>query len=128
MYGGTVVVNNVTSYLNDVWVLSIPSFLWIAVNHTNNGEPNVNGQSAGRFGHTCTMWQEDRMIVLGGVYLDPESGATNPQPVNDLSVCGTSESPIRLLDTSTYSWQTQFIPNTANYSVPSVVYNVIGGE
>ncbi|KAL8782952.1 MAG: hypothetical protein Q9195_009525 [Heterodermia aff. obscurata] len=84
MYGGVGTVDSATRYFDEVWVLSIPSFLWIAVNDTNNSERNNDPQSAGRRGHTFTMWQEDQMIVLGGIYL--RFAATIPQPVNGLSV------------------------------------------
>lgn len=58
------------------------------------------------------------MLVLGGSY------ATDVAPGdNRNSECA----PVRLLDTSTYSWRTQFIPNDIEYKVPSVVYDLIGG-
>ena len=113
-------------YIDEVWVLSIPSFLWIAVNDTNNWDRDSYKQSPGRFGHTCTMWQQDQMIVVGGI--DSEIALPDPDPKDGLDVCDPTNLPIRLLDTSTYSWQTEFIPNTTDYRVPSVVYQVIGGE
>lgn len=58
------------------------------------------------------------MIVIGGIFDQPDNGFSSER----------SPSPIGLLDTSTYSWQTQFFPNTTDYRVPSVVYHVIGGE
>ena len=126
MYGGVSGMDSDSRYFDEVWVLSIPSFLWIAVNDTNNIERGNDEQSAGRRGHTCTMWQEDRMIVVGGLYL--RFASTVPQTAGGISICDPTNSPIRLLDTSTYSWQTQFIPNTTDYRIPSVVYQIIGGE
>ena len=106
--------------IEEVWVLSIPSFLWITVSSANDSQLTTGGSSTGRSGHTCTMWQEHRMIVLGGTSDLSTGGGVN--------LCDPSSLPIRLLDTSTYSWQTQFISNTTDYSVPSVIYDVIGGE
>ena len=126
MYGGADFSSSSTRFFEEVWVLSIPSFLWIAVNDTNNRGRDAGGQSDGPMGHTCTIWQEDRMIVVGGFY--PRSLATIYQNGNDINICDPTHSPIRLLDTSTYSWQTQFISNTTDYRVPPVVYHVIGGE
>ena len=122
LYGGT--LENET-YYDDVWVLSVPSFLWIRVQDTDNGELDTNGPSTGRKGHSCAMWEDSQMIVLGGMYAT--NAATKPQGQNHLSVCDTSYSPIRLLDTSTYSWKSQYTPNNT-YTIPSLVSAVIGGE
>ena len=65
------------------------------------------------------------MIVIGGIY--NRNAATAPQGDHKNSVCDTTYSPIRLLDTSTYSWQTEFTPDVTPYMVPPVVYNIIGG-
>ena len=119
MFGGTPFIESLETSLDELWVLSIPSFRWIAVSSTNDSQLTTGGSSTGRSGHTCTMLQEHRMIVLGGA---------DGQSTGGFTLCGPSSLPIRLLDTSTYSWQTQFISNTTDYSVPSVVYDVIGGE
>lgn len=60
------------------------------------------------------------MIDLGG---DIRSGAyslTN-------GACSEVFEPVRVLDLSTYAWQTS-LNLTATYSVPPLVYNVIGGK
>lgn len=64
------------------------------------------------------------MIVLGGVYNNVtatvgDSGVSR--------VCDTTYSPIRLLDTNSYSWKTQYTPNDIEYRVPRAVEDVIGG-
>lgn len=120
MYGG-----KSGPYYDDVWVLSIPSFQWIRVNDTNNHERISNGAGAGRKGHTCAIWNDSQMIVLGGMYAS--NAATQIQGDGNKSVCDTSYSPIRVLDTSDYSWKTEFQPNKA-YSVPSTISDIIGGE
>lgn len=122
MYGGT--LENST-YYDDVWVLSIPSFQWISVTDTNNTERMSNGPRAGRKGHTCTIWDDSQIIVLGGMYAS--NAATQIQGDGNRSVCDTAYSPIRLLETSTYTWKNEYEPNNV-YSVPSVISQIIGGE
>lgn len=117
IYGGLSMLEGILTFYDDVWALSIPSFQWIRINDTNNQERMVNGAGAGRATHTCDIWDDSQMIVLGGVYA---SNGTK-------SDCDSSYSPIRLLDTSTYSWKTEYRPNNI-YSVPSVISAVIGGE
>lgn len=121
LYGGT--LENET-YYDDVWVLSVPSFQWINVNDINNRDRIERGEKAGRKGHTCILWEDSQMIVLGGVYEVP---AAAREIVDGKRACNTSYSPIRLLDTSTYSWKTEYQPGNA-YAVPAVVSNVIGGK
>lgn len=122
MYGGT--LENST-YYDDVWVLSIPSFQWISVTDTNNTERMSNGPRAGRKGHTCTIWDDSQIIVLGGMYAS--NAATQIQGDGNRSVCDTAYSPIRLLETSTYTWKNEYEPNNV-YSVPSVISQIIGGD
>ena len=128
MYGGITAPGG--GYTDEVWVLSVPAFRWIAINDTNN-EERLSDPAAGRHGHTCTMWRDSQMIVLGGIYARPAAtpvtavGTTHKWNV---SVCDTVYSPLRLLDTSTYSWQKEYIPSGSPYSVPAVVSDIIGGR
>ncbi|KAI4130502.1 MAG: hypothetical protein LQ338_001733 [Usnochroma carphineum] len=123
MYGGT---TGGRTFSDDVWVLSIPSFRWISVNDTNNQERLSDGPAAGRNGHTCAMWRDSQLLVLGGIY--PRPAATTVGSDRNVSVCDTVYSPIRLLDTSTYAWQTEYKPDFDAYKVPPVVYKEIGGD
>ncbi|KAF2091345.1 hypothetical protein K490DRAFT_52570 [Saccharata proteae CBS 121410] len=103
----------------DVWVLSIPSFVWIKVNATD--DPDLTSDpNSGRHRHKCHVYEDAQMLVLGGVV---ESNATAR---NDY--CNsTDHPPVKVLDTSTYAWQTEFQPNKS-YTVPDIVTNVIGGN
>ena len=123
MYGGT---PGQGEYSEDVWVLSVPAFRWIAINDTNNQERQSDGPVAGRESPTCTMWMDHQMIVLGGIYARP--AATTVGSDRHISVCDTVYSPLRLLDTSTYSWQSEYKPTGDPYSVPAVVSDIIGGK
>ena len=123
MYGGT---PKNGEYLDDVWVLSVPAFRWIAINDTNNQERLSDDSVAGRNSHTCIMWRDHQMIVLGGIY--PRPAATAVGSDRNVSVCDTVYSPLRLLDTSTYSWQSEYKPSENPYSVPAAVSDIIGGK
>lgn len=52
-------------------------------------------------------------------------GQGTSQHLND--VCNKTYPPVRVLDTSTYTWRTQFVPGL-EYSVPDAVTTVIGGK
>ena len=60
------------------------------------------------------------MIVTGGLVSD-DSGHLN------LDACNKTYYPFKVLDTSTYAWQPQFVPEK-NYSIPGVITDVVGGR
>ncbi|KAI1153059.1 hypothetical protein F4825DRAFT_416790 [Nemania diffusa] len=106
---------------NDVYVLSIPSFRWIKVDDSNN--PDLLGpDQPGRNRHKCDVWNESQLIVSGG-QITLGLGET----VSLSNTCNTTYPPIKVLDTSTYTWRTEFDPSV-EYSVPSIVTAVIGGN
>lgn len=105
----------------DVYVLTIPSFRWIKISDTGNTEQEL-GQITGRFGGACSIWNDRQMIVVGGGF---RIGDTQ---VNGGTSCNTSYPAIRVLDTSTYAWQTQFQSDLGAYEVPEPMYNLIGGN
>ena len=99
----------------EVFVLTVPSFRWIKVNHKNDFEATT--ASKGRAGYRCIIYKDAQMIVLGGsVPVD-----------NDQTSCDTAYPPLRVLDTSTYTWKTVFDPSV-EYRVPDIVTNIIGGK
>ena len=77
--------------------------------------------ASGRAHHRCAIYNDAQMIVLGG------SGRFGTTPQVNETACSSEFQPIRVLDTSTYSWQQTFDPSV-KYRVPSVVTDVIGGE
>ena len=89
----------------DVYVLTLPAFEWI----------KIDAPSDLRNRHACNMFLDGtQMIVSGG-------GGGG-------SYCNQSYPPIKVLDTSTYTWQTHFQPDGLEYSVPSVVTAIVGGD
>lgn len=61
-------------------------------------------------------------MFLDGTQLIVSGGGVNGD------FCNSSYPPVKVLDTSTYVWQTHFQPDGLTYSVPEVVTAVIGGE
>ncbi|RWA10724.1 hypothetical protein EKO27_g4395 [Xylaria grammica] len=106
---------------NDVYVLSIPSFRWIKVDDSNN--PDLLGpDQPGRHRHGCNVWNESQLIVSGGTIT-----LGLGEVVSLSNTCNATYPPIKVLDTSTYIWRTEFDPSI-EYSVPNVVTEVIGGN
>ncbi|KAK7535017.1 uncharacterized protein J3D65DRAFT_629765 [Phyllosticta citribraziliensis] len=108
-----------TIALNDVYVLTVPGFQWIKINST--GDPDTaDNKYAGRHRHKCEVWDQRQLLVVGGeVYAN---GSTLNNNCN-----ATAHPPIKVLDTTSFVWRTEFRTNQT-YEVPEVVYSVIGGN
>lgn len=85
MFGGQDLANNQTQ-LNDMWILTIPSFTWIEVDQKDQSVPYA------RAGHTCHLW-DAQMIVVGG-YVGEELSCDSPG--------------IYVYDASALTWVEQF--------------------
>ena len=101
--------------IDDVYVLTMPAFRWIQV--TSEANSDLNPTNTRR--HLCHTYQDRQMIVLGGDSTDTSQ--------NEICGCNSNYPPLRLLDTSTYSWQTTFPVSNSSYEVPAQVYSVVGG-
>ncbi|KAH8880606.1 hypothetical protein GQ53DRAFT_833202 [Thozetella sp. PMI_491] len=120
-YGGWS-LNDGRSY-EEVHVLSIPSFTWIDasdVSDSTNKERQANS-TVGRdsLPSACQVYNKGQMIVLGG---NVRAG-----PFTFTSSCSEVFDPVRVLDLSTYSWQTG-LKLDGTYAVPQVIYDAIGGN
>ena len=118
MYGGS--NTNVPRCYEQVYVLSIPSFQWISISDQGKQEALLQ-EDIGRFGHTCNLYGDRQMIVLGG-------NLTSGEKAINTESCNTSWPVLRVLDTTTFIWQTQLNPTPSNYAVPDQVYSIIGGR
>ncbi|RDL33728.1 uncharacterized protein BP5553_08096 [Venustampulla echinocandica] len=109
-YGGFDGLNPKGDFSDDVWVLSIPSFVWMKVK---------SGTAAhGRAGHRCTKPYPDQMIVVGGYTSSP-----------GLSLNCLDGGFIQIFNLSSAEWMTSYDPSKwSNYTVPSVIYKTIGGS
>ncbi|KAI9686470.1 MAG: hypothetical protein M1820_010616 [Bogoriella megaspora] len=134
VYGGE--NSNSTDFVTDVWVLSIPSFQWIDISRNISSNEASDGNPAGRIGHTCTTINDSQMVVFGGLWdsasIDDSQDCPSSFPrkarlprINKLDA--NQPIAIRVLDTSTYTWQSSFNPKVA-YAVPGIVIDAIGGD
>lgn len=93
-----------------VWVLSIPSFTWKQVSEARSGKA--------RAGHKCVMPYPDQMLVIGGD--TAQSGGNTYECLTDI---------VQLFNVSSATWLDSYDPAVwSNYSVPSVIYEAIGGD
>ncbi len=110
IYGGRTLSDDTET--DEIYVLDIPSFRWIKV--SQNEDP-----AAGRFNHACATHNDAQMVVIGGS--GPPTGEVQDGP------CDSDYPLIRVLDTATYTWKSDFDP-TATYSVPEAMFSLIGEE
>lgn len=104
-----------------VYVLSIPSFQWVPISDQGNRDALLQQDDIGRRGHTCNLYGDRQMVVLGG---NIESGGN----IINAASCNTSWPTLQVLDTTAFVWQTQLNPAPSDYAVPEQVYSVIGGR
>ena len=119
IYGGWNI--NIPLSYEDVYVLSIPSFQWISMSDQGNREAHLPQGDVGRRGHTCNLYGDRQMFVLGGQI---ESAGN----IINAASCNSSLPALRVLDTTAFVWQTQLNPVPSDYAVPEQVYGVIGGR
>ncbi|KAL9611615.1 MAG: hypothetical protein Q9167_003730 [Letrouitia subvulpina] len=110
LYGGW----DEKNVLDDVWVLTMPAFHWIKVNTTS-----LKASSMPRMDHFCGTNHDRQMLVIGG-----KNGLDLKTPLP----CSNNYSAIRMLDTTTFQWQTHYPLQDTTYKVPQLVIDVIGGD
>ena len=92
--------------VQDVYVLSLPSFHWIPVS------PGLESRN----NHKCAKVQEQYLISYRGGWL---AGQRPP--------CNTSQG-LQIFDISTLDWTESFtVSGESKYTVPEKVYSIIGG-
>ena len=96
--------------LNDLWVLTLPSFQFIKVG---------NSLEAARASGTCGIISPQYLLVYRGDFYD------HSERYDELQ--GKS---LALLDLTDLEWKTEYTPTNAStvYRVPQKVIEVIGGE
>ncbi|TVY36673.1 Kelch repeat-containing protein, partial [Lachnellula subtilissima] len=109
-YGGFDGININGNFSDDVWILSIPSFMWMKVN---------SGVSThARAGHRCIKPYPDQMFVIGGYASLPDD---SPPTCVDGNL-------IQIFNLSSIEWITSYNPKIwSNYTVPSMISAMIGG-
>lgn len=99
-----------SDFKDDVWILSLPSFMWMKV---------ASGRAGyGRAGHKCFMPYPDQMMVIGGY---PAQAGTSTSCVNG--------GIIQLFNLSSSKWIDRYDPSLwSDYHVPEMIYAMIGGD
>ena len=105
MYGGR---GNNNDFIDDVWVLSIPSFTWTKI---------YQGMSP-RYGHTCHVAGSRTMITVGGAANANYSAAP----------CDWEYKGVGVFDMSEPTWGSVYNAFAGDYTVPSLVLATIGGR
>lgn len=99
-----------SAFKDDVWVLSLPAFMWMKVASGRSGK--------GRAGHKCVMPYPDQMMVIGGY---PAQSGVAPSCVDGGFV--------ELFNVSSAEWLDRYDPRVwSKYEVPSMIYQMIGGD
>ena len=110
-YGGYNGIDTSGDYNDDVWILSLPSFMWMKV-------ASGNGPHA-RAGHKCIKPYPDQMVVIGG--MKPLRGRGGPDCVKDSIMLN-----FNLTDGQ---WLDEYNPdNWSPYGVPQMIHLMIGGD
>ncbi|KAI1981497.1 hypothetical protein LOZ51_006833, partial [Ophidiomyces ophidiicola] len=107
IYGGYGGNDREETSFDDVYILSIPSFRWIKAFRGRNEH--------GRRGHRCIKAYPDKMLVFGGLFIDP-------------STC-LDGGIIQVFNLNTVEFQDVYDPaKWKEYKVPAVVTAAIGGN
>ncbi|KAF4637195.1 hypothetical protein G7Y89_g887 [Cudoniella acicularis] len=108
-YGGFDGLKPTSPFNDDVYVLSLPSFIWKRV-YTSTA-------TTGRAGHKCAQPYPDQMIVVGGYPAEPGTSLPCVDPF------------IRIFNLTSLTWIDSYNPNVwSNYTVPPLLAAVIGGS
>ncbi|KAF7890166.1 hypothetical protein EAF00_008482 [Botryotinia globosa] len=109
-YGGYDGIHPTQAFSDDVYVLSIPSFIWTKV--------YTGSDTHGRAGHKCVKPYPDQMIILGGY----------AALTTEIPRC-LEGGMIQIFNLSDPQWLDSYDPLVwSNYTVPSQVVSVIGGS
>ncbi|KAI1775321.1 hypothetical protein F4818DRAFT_46543 [Hypoxylon cercidicola] len=110
-YGGYDAISENSEMNDDVWILSLPSFMWMKVTSAVPGH--------GRAGHQCVMPYPDQMITIGGY---PSGGG---------SQCLEGDPPefLQVYNLTAGHWMDSYDPESWNeYGVPEMIHMMIGGD
>ncbi|KAI8960056.1 hypothetical protein F5Y11DRAFT_349897 [Daldinia sp. FL1419] len=112
-YGGYDGLDDTADFNDNVWILSLPSFMWMQITPGN-------AEQHGQAGHSCVMPYPDQMIVIGGRRANKGS-----------SLCLSGENPgiLQAYNLTEGRWMDSYDPNSWNYyGVPEMISNMIGGN
>lgn len=109
-YGGFDGIDSTHTFSDDVWILSVPSFMWMKVS---------SGTSThGRAGHKCVKPYPDQMFVVGGY----------TSLTGDVPTC-VEGNIVQVYNLSSSTWISAYDPEKwSDYEVPSMITAMIGGD
>ncbi|KAI3317460.1 hypothetical protein HD806DRAFT_370474 [Xylariaceae sp. AK1471] len=109
-YGGFDGLHEDENFKDDVWVLSLPSFMWMKI---YSGTPEH-----ARAGHQCLKPYPDQMVTVGG-FRSSNGGGMKCLDGGILQVFNLTEG----------KWLSSYDPNSWNmYGVPEMIHLMIGGD
>ena len=109
-YGGYDGINANGDYNDDVWILSLPSFMWMKV---ASGKPEH-----ARAGHKCVKPYPDQMVVVGGA---------KPSRGNNFDC--VEKNVMLNFNLTDGQWLDSYDPDVwSNYGVPQMIHVMIGGD
>ena len=92
-----------TEGYDDVWVLSLPQFLWT----------QVFAGARRNYGSTCHLVGKKQMLILGG---------------NDWTKANRDPTIVAIYDMTNLKWLTEFLREDYDFRVPKAVWEWIGGS
>ncbi|KAK8118505.1 uncharacterized protein PG998_003131 [Apiospora kogelbergensis] len=111
-YGGFDGLREDSDFNDDVWILSLPSFMWMKI---------ASGKTEhARAAHKCVTPYPDQMMVIGG-YPSLKGGNTLP--------CLKDNQIIQLFNLTEGKWMNSYDPASFHdYGVPEMIHLMIGGD
>lgn len=111
-YGGFDGLHEDTDFNDDVWILSLPSFMWMKI---------ASGKADhARAAHKCVTPYPDQMMVIGG-YPSLKGGNSVP--------CLKDTQMIQLFNLTEGKWMSSYDPASYHdYGVPEMIHLMIGGD
>ncbi|KAI1107034.1 hypothetical protein F4804DRAFT_340192 [Jackrogersella minutella] len=114
-YGGYDGLNEYGDFNDDVWVLSLPTFMWMKVTSSDPTHAHA------RAGHQCVMPYPDQMITIGG----------RTSYKGDVRTCLSGDPPgiLQAYNLTAAAWMEGYDPDSWNeYGVPEMIHMMIGGD
>ncbi|KAI2625186.1 hypothetical protein GGS21DRAFT_493675 [Xylaria nigripes] len=110
-YGGFDGLHDEFDFNDDVWVLSLPSFIWTKLSSGTPGHA--------RRGHQCVKPYPDQMVTIGG-RRSPKGGEGIPCLEGGI---------LQVFNLTEGTWLDSYDPDIWNtYGVPEMIHTAIGGD
>ncbi|KAI1422303.1 hypothetical protein F5Y12DRAFT_799738 [Xylaria sp. FL1777] len=109
-YGGFDGLHEDEDFNDSVWILSLPSFMWMKISSGTSGHA--------RAGHQCVTPYPDQMVTIGGF-----------RPAKGAGLTCLDGGILQVFNLTTGTWLDSYDPNNWNmYGVPEMINMKIGGD